>query len=143
MIKNNDVLDVFKFIVVLSVVGIYIFFFKFILGSDLKILVCFFVLFFFIVFGYFLFKKIFFREKEKDKKILFNYIKRILKVYFLWLIFYIFFFIVFIMNFVKGEMDLRGKILFILSILLGYVFRIGVFWYLIVLVMSVFIIYYI
>ena len=40
-------------------------------------------------------------------------------------------------------MDLRGKISFILSILLGYVPRIGVSWYLIALVMSVFIIYYI
>ena len=37
------------------------------------------------------------------------------------------------MNFVKGEMDLRGKISFILSILLGYVPRIGVSWYLIAL----------
>ena len=40
-------------------------------------------------------------------------------------------------------MDLRGKISFILGILLGYVPRIGVSWYLIALVMSVFIIYYI
>lgn len=143
MTKNNDVLDAFKFIAALSVVGIHTFPSKSILGSDLKILARFSVPFFFIVSGYFLFKKISFREKEKDKKILFNYIKRILKVYLSWLIFYIPFFIVSIMNFVKGEMDLRGKISFILSILLGYVPRIGVSWYLIALVMSVFIIYYI
>ena len=112
MTKNNDVLDAFKFIAALSVVGIHTFPSKSILGSDLKILARFSVPFFFIVSGYFLFKKISFREKEKDKKILFNYIKRILKVYLSWLIFYIPFFIVSIMNFVKGEMDLRGNIIY-------------------------------
>ena len=72
MTKNNDVLDAFKFIAALSVVGIHTFPSKSILGSDLKILARVSVPFFFIVSGYFLFKKISFREKEKDKKILFN-----------------------------------------------------------------------
>ncbi|EGO8469402.1 racemase, partial [Enterococcus faecalis] len=56
MTKNNDVLDAFKFIAALSVVGIHTFPSKSILGSDLKILARFSVPFFFIVSGYFLFK---------------------------------------------------------------------------------------
>ncbi|WP_252448917.1 acyltransferase family protein [Enterococcus faecalis] len=68
MTKNNDVLDAFKFIAALSVVGIHTFPSKSILGSDLKILARFSVPFFFIVSGYFLFKKFLLEKKKKIKK---------------------------------------------------------------------------
>lgn len=82
MTKNNDVLDAFKFIAALSVVGIHTFPSKSILGSDLKILARFSVPFFFIVSGYFLFKKISFREKEKDKNTIQLYKKNLKSISF-------------------------------------------------------------
>ena len=71
MTKNNDVLDAFKFIAALSVVGIHTFPSKSILGSDLKILARFSVPFFFIVSGYFLFKNTIQLYKKNLKSISF------------------------------------------------------------------------
>lgn len=68
MTKNNDVLDAFKFIAALSVVGIHTFPSKSILGSDLKILARFSVPFFSQYLDIFCLKKFLLEKKKKIKK---------------------------------------------------------------------------
>lgn len=140
--KNNDMLDLLKFIAAICVVAIHSLQYN-ALGNNLRVFTRFSVPFFFLVSSYFLFNKLSFKDHKKDNERIKKYCYRIIKLYFCWLIVYLPFLFKIIRKIVEGDHTKKEGLLFIYKILLGYVPSIGVTWYLIATIISVLITYFV